>query len=215
MDALDGGHWQYGDTSVPEAGVTYFAGTFVRHPLALAAARASLLRMKQDPALQERLNTMTDDLAARANELFTREQVPYHLVNFGSCWKVKYDESVPYIELFFIAMREKGIHIYDGFPCFMTTAHTAADMDQVLDCMEATVTELKEAGFLPDRTYVLEKRNRTLTGSLRSAEERVMRSSEPPVPGARMGRTARGEAAWFIPDPERPDKYLMVVAEEA
>jgi glutamate-1-semialdehyde aminotransferase len=34
LDALDGGHWQYGDESIPEIGVTYFAGTFVRHPLA-------------------------------------------------------------------------------------------------------------------------------------------------------------------------------------
>ena len=39
MDALDGGHWQYGDDSIPTVGVTYFAGTFVRHPLALAAAQ--------------------------------------------------------------------------------------------------------------------------------------------------------------------------------
>ena len=46
MDALDGGFWQYGDASQPEAGVTYFAGTFVRHPLALAAAHASLVYMK-------------------------------------------------------------------------------------------------------------------------------------------------------------------------
>ncbi len=37
MDALDGGSWQYGDDSYPEVGVTFFAGTFVRHPLALAA----------------------------------------------------------------------------------------------------------------------------------------------------------------------------------
>ena len=42
MDALDGGFWKYGDDSFPEVGVTYFAGTFVRHPLALASARASL-----------------------------------------------------------------------------------------------------------------------------------------------------------------------------
>ena len=37
MDALDGGFWQYGDNSYPTAGVTFFAGTFVRHPLTLAA----------------------------------------------------------------------------------------------------------------------------------------------------------------------------------
>ncbi len=39
MDALDGGAWRFGDDSFPETGVTFFAGTFVRHPLAMAAAR--------------------------------------------------------------------------------------------------------------------------------------------------------------------------------
>ena len=33
MDSFDGGYWQYGDDSIPEAGVTFFAGTFARHPL--------------------------------------------------------------------------------------------------------------------------------------------------------------------------------------
>ena len=35
LDALDGGAWRFGDESGPEVGVTFFAGTFVRHPLAL------------------------------------------------------------------------------------------------------------------------------------------------------------------------------------
>ncbi|MCB0138515.1 MAG: aminotransferase class III-fold pyridoxal phosphate-dependent enzyme, partial [Caldilineaceae bacterium] len=42
MDALDSGMWQYGDDSVPEEDMTFFAGTFVRHPLALAAAKVVL-----------------------------------------------------------------------------------------------------------------------------------------------------------------------------
>ena len=46
MDAFDGGRWEYGDDSCPEAGVTFFAGTFVRHPLALAAAEAVLDHLK-------------------------------------------------------------------------------------------------------------------------------------------------------------------------
>ena len=36
----------YGDDSMPTVGVTYFAGTFVRHPLALAAAKAVLTLRK-------------------------------------------------------------------------------------------------------------------------------------------------------------------------
>ena len=66
MDALDGGFWQYGDASVPEIGVTYFAGTFVRHPFALAAAKASLLHMKEKgAALQKELNNLTTYLVTR------------------------------------------------------------------------------------------------------------------------------------------------------
>src|SRR6201999_3993623 len=47
MNALDGGMWQYGDHSFPEAGVTFYAGPFMRHPLARAAVRASMLHVKE------------------------------------------------------------------------------------------------------------------------------------------------------------------------
>ena len=32
----------------------------------------------------------------------------------------------------------------------------------------------------------------------------------PPLPGARLGRDAAGNEAWFVPDPDRPGKYLQV-----
>ena len=45
-------------------GVTYFAGTFVRHPLTLAAAKASLQHMKEQGAkLQQGLNERTTAMA--------------------------------------------------------------------------------------------------------------------------------------------------------
>src|SRR5262249_16958262 len=71
MDALDGGHWRYGDDSYPEAGVTYFAGTFVRHPLALAAAKAALVHVKNaGPELQRSVNARTAALVDRLNGFF-------------------------------------------------------------------------------------------------------------------------------------------------
>jgi hypothetical protein len=51
-------------------------------------------------------------------------------------------------------------------------------------------------------------------GQARTLKERVIKASEPPVPGARMGRTSKGEPAWFVPDPDRTGKYLMVVTDE-
>ncbi|QQR87450.1 MAG: amino acid adenylation domain-containing protein [Flavobacteriales bacterium] len=213
MDALDGGHWQFGDDSVPEAGVTYFAGTFVRHPLTLAAAKAVLLHMKeQGPALQERLNEMTEDLVRRANAVFEREQVPFWYVNFGSAFKVKYDESVSYTELYFMLMRYHGVHVLD-FPSFITTAHTEEDIDHIIEAIEKTCADLRASGFMPHRTYPIATVNRTLSEGLAARRERVVHANEPPVQGARLGRSAKGEAAWFVPDPQRKGKYLMIEEE--
>jgi glutamate-1-semialdehyde aminotransferase len=214
MDALDGGHWQYGDDSVPPAGVTYFAGTFVRHPLTLAAMKAALVYMKNEgPALQERLNTITEDMVARVNGLFDRYQLPYRWVNFGSAFKTKYDESVNYTELFFMLMRYHGVHVLD-FPHFITTAHTTADIEFIIGAVEKTCQELRESGFMPERTYPIERVNRVLQGHTRTLKERVIKASEPPVPHARLGRTRAGEPAWFVPDPERKGKFLQVSYEE-
>ncbi len=77
MDALDGGMWQYGDDSFPEVGVTFFAGTFVRHPLALAAAKAVLEHLKANgPELQQRITEKTSQLVARLNGLFESRARP-------------------------------------------------------------------------------------------------------------------------------------------
>jgi|APTNR8051073442_1049403.scaffolds.fasta_scaffold01268_9 amino acid adenylation domain-containing protein len=214
MDALDGGHWQYGDDSVPPAGVTYFAGTFVRHPLTMAAMKASLVYMKNEgPALQERLNSVTEGMVARVNGLFDKYQLPYRWVNFGSAFKTKYDESVNYTELFFLLMRYHGVHVLD-FPHFITTAHTAADIEHIIAAVEKTCKELRESGFMPERTYPIPYVNSVLGGHVRKLSERVISAMEPPVAGARMGLTPKGEAAWFVPDPQRRGKYLLVETEE-
>lgn len=213
MDALDGGHWQYGDESVPPAGVTYFAGTFVRQPLVMAAAKASLLEMKNNRGLYDRLNNMTSDMVKRVNGLFDKYLLPYRWVTFGSAFKTKYDESVNYTELFFMLMRYHGIHVLD-FPHFLTTAHTQADVEKIVAAVEKTCVELRESGSMPERTYPIETVNNVLNGSRRKLSERVISAMEPPVPGARIGRSAKGDPNWFVPDPKRAGKYLMVVTDD-
>ncbi|HXB42643.1 MAG TPA: aminotransferase class III-fold pyridoxal phosphate-dependent enzyme, partial [Puia sp.] len=142
MDALDGGFWQYGDASTPEAGVTYFAGTFVRHPLALAASKASLEYMKEKgPALQQSINDKVKKLADGMNGVCTKNNLPFFIPQFGSLWKIKFKEEIPYSELLFVLMREKGVHILDGFPCFLTEAHTNEEVDILIKKFEESVNE--------------------------------------------------------------------------
>ena len=53
--------------------------------------------------------------------------------------------------LFYIYMREKGVHVWEGRPCFLTTAHTDADLEQVFKAFKESIAEMQEAGFLPAR----------------------------------------------------------------
>jgi amino acid adenylation domain-containing protein len=200
MDALDGGFWQYGDSSIPEVGVTYFAGTFVRHPLALATAKASLLYLKDaGPKLQETLNANGDYIARTLNSLCNKLNVPIFIAQYGSLWRIKFIEEYPYAELFFTLMRLKGIHILEGFACFLTTAHTTSDIQQIIRCFEESLLELKAVGLIPN--YEHPKQSVDVTSDFMSTM---------PVPNAKLGKDKMGNPAWFVNDENNPGKYLQV-----
>jgi amino acid adenylation domain-containing protein len=148
MDALDGGAWRYGDESFPEVGVTFFAGTFVRHPLALAAAAASLNHLKREgPALQEGLNRRAARLVEGLNALFTARAVPTRVEVFGSIFYFAFPPEHRLWSLLYYLLRQRGIHIWEGFPSFITTAHSDADIDVVLAAFADAVAELQRGLF--------------------------------------------------------------------
>ncbi|WP_162578672.1 polyketide synthase [Variovorax sp. PBS-H4] len=197
MDALDGGPWQYGDDSVPTVGVTYFAGTFVRHPLALAASKAALEHLKQDNnKLQTQLNLHT---AAMADELtaFCREVgAPLEIRYFSSLWRVSWLEDHPLQDLLFAMMRSRGVHILDNFPCFMTTAHSQQDIATIKSAFKESIAEMQEAELLPRR----------------AAPRMALDPAHPPTPNARLGRDKDGQPAWFVPDPKAQGKFTKYQA---
>jgi amino acid adenylation domain-containing protein len=207
MDALDGGYWEFGDDSVPEVGVTYFAGTFVRHPLALAATKASLQYMKdRGPALQEKLTGLATRLKDGMDTTCKKENLPLTVVGYGSLWRLKFLEDIPYSELLFTLMRLKGIHILDGFPCFMTDAHTEGDIDTMISKFNESIAEMIEAGFFKAQTAAPVI---SLATSATPAALAIINANQPPVEGAKLGRDKDGNPAWFIKDENNPGRYLQ------
>ncbi len=197
MDALDGGFWRFGDDSTPTAGVTYFAGTFVRHPLALAAAKAVLLHLKAaGPELQQSLNRRTAEFAEELNAHFERVGAPLKIKHFSSLWKLFYLDEQPFGELLFPILRDHGVHVLEGFPCFFTTAHGEAEVRFVSEVFKKAVAEMQESDFLPGRSA--------------PAAAAGLDAQQPPVPGARLGRDRDGSPAWFVPHPEQPGKFRKV-----
>jgi hypothetical protein len=118
------------------------------------------------------------------------------IANFGSLWRIRFLEEYPYMELFFTLMRYKGIHIQEGFPCFMTEAHTTADMETMINCFEESLTELKAAGMIPEYQH--------------APTIEVTDLNVPPVPGARLGKDKDGNPAWFVKDEKNAGKYLQI-----
>ena len=203
MDSLDGGSWQYGDESFPEIGVTYFAGTFVRHPPALAAAKAALTHLKeQGPELQKRVNRMAETFVGQLNALFRETGTPFYCQHFGSLMKLDQTEENPFNELFYYHLRAKGVHIWYGFPIFLTIAHTDADLEFVMQAFRESVAEMQAGGFFPEGG----------SAPAIAPELEATLASAPPVAGARLGRTPEGDPAWFVEDRDRPGKYIQVGA---
>ncbi len=149
LDALDGGMWRYGDDSIPETAPTFFAGTFVRHPLALAACKAVLLHLKAEgPALQETLAARMGGLVERLNGELQRRGLATRLEAYSSWFHMNFAAEGPLAALFWPQMRQLGVHVQDGYPCFLTTAHSDADIATIERAFTATLDALERGGIL-------------------------------------------------------------------
>jgi hypothetical protein len=78
------------------------------------------------------------------------------------------------------------VHIWEGRPGFLTLAHSDDDLDRVAEAFGLSIKEMQRADFLPGG------------------------GEAPPISGARLGRDAQGDNAWFVPDPDRPGKFLQL-----
>ena len=149
MDALDGGAWSYGDDSRPEAIPTFFAGTFVRHPLVLAAVEATLEHMEgPGAALWSDTAARTARVAARLSEIMRDRGLPDLIETYASWFVINVTEADPLATLLYPLMRLEGVHVLDGFCCFLTTAHTEADCARVVAAFETALDALLSVGIL-------------------------------------------------------------------
>lgn len=149
MDALDGGQWAYGDDSVPEVAPTFFAGTFVRHPLVLAAVKACIEYMKREgPELQEGLARRTAALVARLNADFARRGIKTRAETYSSWFTLTFGEEDRLGSLFWPMVRLGGIHALEGFPFYMTTALTSDDFDRIYKVFTEALDRMQAAGIL-------------------------------------------------------------------
>lgn len=124
-------------------------GTFSRHPLAMAAARAMLAHLEAaGPELQDRLNRRTARFASDLNDCFRVRAAPFRVDHFGSLFRFTFTEPIPFGELVLPHLIEAGVYVWEGGTCFLSTAHTEEDLSQAASVMDNTIREMSGAGLL-------------------------------------------------------------------
>jgi amino acid adenylation domain-containing protein len=174
LNAVDGGPWGYGDSSFPSADRAFFAGTFCKHPLSLAASRAVLLEIARAGGdLYKDLNAKTEGLCAKLDEVFARRGAPIHTIRFTSLFRLASDQP---LDPLYLHLNEKGVYVWEGRNLFLSTAHDQRDVDFIVDAVTRSILELQENGFfLPPADLV------ALPGRERPATVAATVAADPPV----------------------------------
>ncbi|WP_405882191.1 LLM class flavin-dependent oxidoreductase [Streptomyces sp. NBC_01136] len=147
MDGVDGGFWRYGDDSGPSRDTTFFGGTYIQHPLSMAAARAVLTHLKEaGGGLQEKLNARTDALAADLDHFFRAEEFPLETAHFGSMFRFTHRADM---ELLYHHLLLRGIYVWEWRSFYLSTAHTDTDVERVADAVKDSLRELRAGGYFP------------------------------------------------------------------
>ena len=154
MNLIDGGMWQFNDHSHPQGEMIFFAGTFCKHPLTMAAAKAALSFLKeQGPDLQNQVNKRTTYFAQTLNQFFEQNNVAIRIEYFGSLFRFesfgKYHQLLQPIEMdiFFYLLMEKGIYTWEKRVCFFSIAHTDDDIELIIAKVKETINDMRTGGF--------------------------------------------------------------------
>ncbi len=158
LDFVDSGDWVMAPEERPRGQNTYIGSTFEMHPFALAATRAMLTHMEAEGGrLQANLNARTAELSTRLMTTFEAAEVPISVLSFGSLFRFAYKGNASYafqpleMELFHLGLMERGIYTWEGRTCFLSTAHTDADLDAIVDAVSDVIEEIRRGGFFPPR----------------------------------------------------------------
>ncbi|MEF3255843.1 MAG: aminotransferase class III-fold pyridoxal phosphate-dependent enzyme [Deferribacterales bacterium] len=154
MKVVDGGFYNFGDESMPDPDVIFFAGTYYKHPLSIVATVASLKEIeKHNNQLQEKTNGMTTELVNALNNLFINKKVPIKVHHFSSFFRFMTYGKYPFsndpieLEVFFLLMILKGIYTWERRICYLSTAHTKDDLEKIIKAADESIDEMRYGGF--------------------------------------------------------------------
>lgn len=144
-----------------------------------------------------RINSLANGMAEQLNDLFRSLEAPMILANFGSLFKVQFQQESPFSELVFAHLRRRGYFIWDHRPCLLTIQHTQEHIDGFVKAFRETIIELQSQGLLSGEGF--KKHGQPSLNTILQDH-----------PEARPGKDRSGNPGIFIADPMNPGRFLQV-----
>ncbi len=146
LNAIDGGAWRFEGDDHPKADKIWFAGTFNKNPMTMAATKAITRRlMAEGPSLQETLNQRTAALTGRLETWLARESFPIGIARYGSMFKFI---MPPHATLLIQHLHLRGIYTWEGMTFFLSPVHTEADLHALEEAVQDSLLTMRRGGYL-------------------------------------------------------------------
>lgn len=148
IDKIDGGQWNFDDDTSPSMDLIVTGGTFSCHPISMTAAKAALSYIKeQGQAMYEVLNKKTEKLVMELNQFFKEKNIQLELVNCASIFSFKPKGNVMFLRFLFYSLIEKGVYLWEGATCFISTVHSDEDIAFFIQTIKQSCNELISSGI--------------------------------------------------------------------
>jgi glutamate-1-semialdehyde 2,1-aminomutase len=144
-----------------EAGPVIMGGTFSANPITMAAGVAALGQLLDTPERYEHLNAMGDRLVVGLREVFAATGGHFQVTAAGAMWGTHFGQTLPR------SIRDKNRDVLPGkllhhfllqegvvmsspvHLAFLSSAHTAEDVDHVIDAHRRALHRMIKEGALP------------------------------------------------------------------
>jgi glutamate-1-semialdehyde 2,1-aminomutase len=139
-----------------QPGYAYFNGTLHGNPVAAAATMAMLDELGK-PGVYERMNGYADDLCRETQRVLDRHDIPAIAEHTGSLWQILFMDRTPRNHAEVLAsdqaamrkldslLMKQGQYVLPGVRRFVSTVHTAEDMEDSMRGLDAACREFTKS----------------------------------------------------------------------
>eukprot|EP00771_Trimastix_marina_P003874 gnl/Trimastix_PCT/586.p1 GENE.gnl/Trimastix_PCT/586~~gnl/Trimastix_PCT/586.p1 ORF type:complete len:1066 (+),score=378.60 gnl/Trimastix_PCT/586:1454-4651(+) len=141
LDCMDGGVWRYGDDpSVPRANVAGLLGTFSKHPVSMATAKATLQYIKAHPEMYVKMAKQTQAVTNSIAEFYREHNISTVPEAFGSFMSFYSETGNP--DTWLEGLRFKGVLMPNHTRFIFCAEHSDRDISYIAHALRESYFDL-------------------------------------------------------------------------